>query len=135
MKKRKMFLAFGMIIILTLIGCAFAIKPTVVHEEKYIANYDKMFEAAINAGAGLGYHPEFKDKKQGMIKLLKKVMTNEYRITVQFGKLESYGGKLGFQVSGQAAKDIVNPFISNEVQKITDAINKAAEIEIKTSNT
>ena len=127
MKQRRKFLGLGMIImIIVLTGCPFAIKPVLVPEENYKANYDKMFEAAINAGITLGYHAEFEDKEKGMIKLLKKIMSNNYRITVQFGELRSYGGKLGFQVFGQT-KDIVNPFIEREVQQITDAISKAAE--------
>lgn len=60
--------------------------------------------------------------------LPKQIMSNNYRITVQFGELQSYGGKLGFQVFGQT-KDIVNPFIKKEVEEIIDAINKAAESE------
>ena len=127
MNNRRNLLGLGIIImIIILTGCPFSIKPVLVPEENYKANYDKMFKAAIDAGTTLGYHVEFKDKERGMIKLLKQIMDNNYRITVQFGKLRTYGGKLGFQVYGQA-KDIVNPFIGKEVQEITDAINKAAK--------
>lgn len=124
--KRKL-LPLGMIVLtIVLSGCPFAIKDVPMSEEKYKANYDNMFEAAIDAGTTLGYHVEFKDKEKGMIKLLKKVMSNDYRILVQFGNLRSYGGQLGFQVFGQT-KDIVNPFINSEVQEIIAAINRAAD--------
>lgn len=125
MRKRLMFLITGVAILIGLVGCGFAAKSIIIPESKYTANYDKMFEAAISAGAGLGYHPEYQDKKTGVIKLLHQVGSTAYRITVQFGRLE---GQTGVKVTGIAGTDLINPFIASEVQKIENAIMQAAGI-------
>lgn len=104
------------------VGCGLTWAKHPVPEAVLTERWDQMYEAAISAGASMGYQVEYQDRKNGMLKLLNKVGTTEYRIEVRMGRLD--GGETGYFVKGNAGGQVINPVIKSQVQNVEAAINE-----------
>jgi hypothetical protein len=90
-------------------------------------NYNKMFDAAISAGAKNYFSVEYEDRKNGLLKLTRKAGKSEYRIQVQF-RQDSYS------VLGSWSKGPINPLVRGWVKEVEDAIAKASGQKVKVAS-
>lgn len=103
MRKRvKLMVLVAFVLVVGLISCGYNRKDLlVIPDDKYKANYDKMFDAALSTSVKLGYKPTYQDKNSGMISLEKDMGIGDiFKIIINFGNVQ--GGK-GFEISGAAA--------------------------------
>lgn len=115
------------LVMIGLIGCGLTQDSIVIPADKYKANYDKMFEAAITAGVKQGFKPTYQDKKQGLITLERFVNRDDtFTINITFGNV---AGGQGFEMTARSSD--MNPTIGLLVNPIKEAILQAAGMPLK----
>lgn len=127
-KRSKLMALVAFIMFIGLIGCGISTGSLIIPDDKYKANYEKMFDAALTAGVKEGYKPTYQDKKSGLITMEKFFSKDTmFTINIRFGDVP--GGQ-GFEIKGIAAGDAFNPFISGETNRVKNAILQAAGIPL-----